>query len=168
MADGMRASFLAAPLPPYHLNRWRNCRPSGGFSLSLWGARRWIWTVEVEAKKEWRSHSVAKLVRHQLVLSRAIKLASSEKLACGCTGWVDVDMGDAQHVLDYLPMRADVADSPPPCPLQCVVFLSIDYILLQVAVCYVSKAWMLDCYIKIQLGRHLIQAKLQGVLRCLP
>jgi len=55
-------------------------------------------------------------------------------------------MGDAQHVLDYLPMRADVADSPPPCPLQCVVFLSIDYILLQVAVCYVSK---LECLIAI-------------------
>ena len=45
--------------------------------------------VEVEAKKEWRSHPAANWFGCLLVLSRA------------------------QHLLDYWPMRADVTDFRP-------------------------------------------------------
>jgi len=51
------------------------------------------------------------LVRHQLVLTRAGKR---------CTGWVDVNTGDAQHMLDDFLMKPEVTDSRTPCSSQCI------------------------------------------------
>ena len=51
------------------------------------------------------------LVHHQLVLTRAGKR---------CTGWVDVNTGDAQHMLDDFLMKPEVTDSRTRCSLQCI------------------------------------------------
>jgi hypothetical protein len=117
----------------------------------------------VEAKKEW-----TQLVRHQLVLPRALKIASSETLAAA-----PVESISTQEMHNM-------------CSIICLWELMLLILLpMFLAVCCVFIDWLYsttcyrdgnmaviargpDCYIKIQLGCHLIQAKLQGVLRCLP
>ncbi|TKW39589.1 hypothetical protein SEVIR_1G189200v4 [Setaria viridis] len=59
----------------------------------------------------------AELVHYQLVLTRALKPASSETLAC--------DTGEAQHVLDEMLKKAGVTGSPPPCIFQCAMYYRI-------------------------------------------
>jgi len=165
MADGMRASFLAAPLPPYHLNRWRNCRPSGGFSLrckkmDLDCGGRGKERVEKSLCGKAGSPSVGALACNQ---------ASKLGKACMRLHW----LSRCRHGRCTTCARLFAYESwccwfssPMSLAVRCVFI----YWLYSTTSCSMlcKQAWMLDCYIKIQLGRHLIQAKLQGVLRCLP